>query len=135
MSHFTSIKTQIKQVEPLLQALADLGFKAVEVHETAQNLFGFRGDVRSQVAEVIIRRQYVGAASNDIGFKQQADGSFEAIISDYDRQVYSQQWLHQLTQRYGYHALMATVPEQGFTVETEEVLTDGTIRVVVGRWV
>ena len=135
MSHFTSIKTQIKQVEPLLQALADLGFKAVEVHETAQNLFGFRGDVRSQVAEVIIRRQYVGAASNDIGFKQQADGSFEAIISDYDRQIYSQQWLNQLTQRYGYHALMTTAPEQGFTVETEEVLTDGTIRVVVGRWV
>jgi Protein of unknown function (DUF1257) len=134
MSHFTSIKTQIKQVEPLLQALADLGFQAVEVHETAQPLFGFRGDVRSQTAEVIIRRQYVGAASNDIGFKRQADGTFEAIISDYDRQVYAPQWLNQLTQRYGYHLLKATVPQQGFTVEEEEVLADGTIRLVVGRW-
>ncbi len=134
MSHFTSIKTQIKQVEPLLQALADLGFKQVEVHATAQHLFGFRGDVRSQTAEVIIRRQYVGAASNDIGFKQQADGTFEAIISDYDQQFYAMPWLNQLTQRYGYHALMATVPVQGFTVEEEEVLADGTIRVVVGRW-
>ena len=134
MSHFTSIKTQIKQVESLVEALADLGFKVVEVHETAQHLFGFRGDVRSQTAEVIIRRQQVGAASNDIGFKRQPDGTFEAIISDYDRQVYSQQWLNHLTQRYGYHALKATVPQQGFTVEEEEVLADGTIRVVVGRW-
>jgi hypothetical protein len=30
---------------------------------------------------------------------------------------------------------MATVPEQGFAVEEEETLEDGTIRVVVGKWV
>ncbi len=30
---------------------------------------------------------------------------------------------------------MATVQEQGFNVEDEEVLADGTVRVVVGRWV
>jgi hypothetical protein len=30
---------------------------------------------------------------------------------------------------------MATVPEQGFVVEEEETLEDGTIRVVVGKWV
>jgi phage-related tail fiber protein len=135
MSHFTAIKTQIKQIPPLLQALADLGFSEVEVHDAAQHLFGFRGDVRSQTAEVIIRRQYVGVASNDIGFQRQADGTFTAIISDYDQQTYSAQWLNQLTQRYGYHLLKATAPQQGFTVETEQVLEDGTIRLVVGRWV
>ncbi|WP_445173998.1 DUF1257 domain-containing protein [Microcoleus sp.] len=53
-----------------------------------------------------------------MGFKQQKDGQFEAIISSYDRAYrYSRQWLNELTQRYGYHALMATVPEQGFAVE------------------
>jgi hypothetical protein len=71
-----------------------------------------------------------------MGFKQQKDGQFEAIISAYDRAYrYSRQWLKELTQRYGYHALMATVPEQGFVVEEEETLEDGTIRVVVGKWV
>jgi hypothetical protein len=30
---------------------------------------------------------------------------------------------------------MATAPAQGFTVEEEETLEDGTIRVVVARWV
>jgi hypothetical protein len=30
---------------------------------------------------------------------------------------------------------MATVAEQGFNVEEEEVLEDGTVRVVVGSWV
>lgn len=135
MSHFTCIKTQLKDRDALVKALADVGLKNVEVHETAQHLHGYQGDVRSQTAEVIIRRQYIGQWSNDIGFKQQANGQFEAIISEYDRQNYSQEWLNNLTQRYGYHALMATAPAQGFTVEEEETLEDGTIRVVVARWV
>lgn len=135
MSHFTCIKTQIKNQNTLIQALSDVGFNDVEVYKTAQHLYGYQGDVREQTAEVIIRRQYIGAASNDIGFKQQDDGQFEAIISEYDRQKYSQEWLNNLTQRYGYHTLIATAPEQGFTVEEEETSEDGTIRVVVARWV
>jgi hypothetical protein len=135
MYHFTCIKTQIRNQDALVKALADIGFKKVEVHETAQHLYGYQGDVRKQTAEVIIRRQYIGSASNDIGFKRQEDGQFEAIISEYDRHKYSQEWLNRLTQRYGYHALITTVPNQGFTVEEEETLEDGTIRVVVARWV
>jgi 3-deoxy-D-arabino-heptulosonate 7-phosphate (DAHP) synthase len=134
MSHFTSIRTQIKQVDALVKALRDVGFEQVEVHETAQHLYGFQGDVRSQTAEVIIRRQLISAASNDIGFKRQEDGTFQAIISEYDRKHYSQQWLNQVTQRYGYHALMATASRQGFTIEEDEVMEDGTLRVVVARW-
>jgi hypothetical protein len=134
MSHFTAIKTQLKDAAALVKALSDVGFKQVEVHDTAQHLYGFQGDIRSQTAEVIIRRKYVGGASNDIGFQRQADGTFEAMISEYDRHKYNQPWLNQVTQRYGYHALMAAAPAQGFTVEEEETLSDGTIRVVVGRW-
>ncbi len=135
MSHFTCIKTQIRNQDALIKALADVGCKEVEVHETAQHLHGYQGDVREQTAEVIIRRQHIGQWSNDIGFKRQEDGQFEAIISEYDRPKYSQQWLNGLTQRYGYHTLMETAPTQGFTVEEEETLEDGTIRVVVARWV
>jgi hypothetical protein len=135
MSHFTCIKTQIKNQDTLIQALSDVGFSNVEVHETAQHLYGYEGDVREQTAEVIIRREYIGVASNDIGFKRQDDGQFEAVISEYDCQKYSQAWLNNLIQRYGYHTLIATAPEQSFTVEEEETLADGTIRVVVARWV
>jgi hypothetical protein len=135
MSHFTCIKTQIKHQDALVKALADVGFKNVEVHQTAQHLYGYQGDIRKQTAEVIIRREHIGEYSNDIGFKRQKDGQFEAIISEYDRNSYSQQWLNGLTQRYGYHALLETAPAQGFSIEEEETLEDGTIRVVVARWV
>ena len=135
MSHFTCIQTQIKDVNCLVNALDDVGFPTVEVHETAQSLYGYQGDVRPETAEVIIRRQYVGKQSNDIGFKTQENGTLKAIISEYDRRQYSQQWLNKLTQRYGYHTLVKTAQEQGYSIEENEVLEDGTMRVVVAGWV
>lgn len=135
MSHFTNIQTQIKDINSLVKALADLGFKTVELCEAAQHLYGYEGDARAQTAEVIVRRQFIGGMSNDIGFKRQPDGTFEAVISEFDRLKYSQLWLNRLTQRYAYHALIANAPNQGFLIESEETLEDGTLRVVLGRWV
>ena len=67
MSHFTRIKTRITEAKALVMALADVGFKTVEDHEAAQPLYGYQGDQRAQTAEVIIRRKFIGRASNDIG--------------------------------------------------------------------
>jgi hypothetical protein len=133
MSHFTTLRTQITDVTALVKALADVGLKKVEVYEEAQHLYGFLGDQRRQTAEVIIRRRHVGWLSNDIGFQRRADGTFDAIISDYDRQKYSQDWLNRLTQRYAYHVARAKLEEQGFTVITEETQKDGRIHLVLRR--
>jgi hypothetical protein len=133
MSHFTTLKTQITDARALQTALADLGFKVVEVHASAQPLHGFRGDVREQTAEIIIRRKYIGSLSNDIGFKRNASGSFDAIISEYDRGKYSRDWLDRLTQRYAYHVARAKLQEQGFSLVAEENTTDGRIHLTLRR--
>ena len=135
MSHFTSIQTEIRQIEYLTKALADMGFDSVEVHDFPVPLYGFEGDIRPESAEVIVRRKFISSRSNDIGFKRQPDGTFMAVISDYDSREYSGDWVKGLSQRYAYHALIGTAPQQGFTVEEEEVLEDGTIRVIIGQWV
>ena len=133
MSHFTVLNTQIIETDALVKALTEMNFKNVEVHETAQHLHGYQGDVRQQTAEVIIRRQYIGRASNDIGFKRNKNGAFNATISDYDRRKYSQQWLNRLTQRYAYHVIKAKTEEQGFTLLTEETQQDERIHLVLRR--
>ncbi|AFY84941.1 DUF1257 domain-containing protein [Oscillatoria acuminata] len=135
MSHFTSIQTEIRQIEYLTKALADMGFESVELHEFPVPLYGFEGDIRPESAEVIVRRKFISSRSNDLGFKRQFDGTFMAVISDYDSRQFSRDWIQKLTQRYAYHALIGTAPQQGFTVEEEEVLEDGTIRVIIGQWV
>ena len=134
MSHFTTLQTQITDVKALRAALADLGFGDVEVHDRAQHLYGYRGDEREQTAEVIVRRKHLGWLSNDLGFKRNAGGTFDAIISNYDRRKYSQEWLDRLTQRYAYHAARAKLEEQGFVLTSEEQ-KDGKIHLVLRRMV
>jgi hypothetical protein len=132
MSHFTRMATRFTDVPGLVKALADVGFKNVEVHETPQHLYGFLGDQRTQTAEVIIRKKHVGFASNDIGFKRRNDGVFEAVVSSYDRTWYSTEWLNKLTQRYAYHVAKAKLEEQGFNLVTDEA-KDGNLRLVLRR--
>jgi hypothetical protein len=133
MSHFTILNTQIVETDALVKALAEMNLKHVEVHETAQHLYGYRGERRRQTAEVIIRRKYIGRASNDIGFKRNKNGAFDAIISEYDRRKYSQQWLNRLTQRYAYHITRSKLEEQGFMLVTEETQQEKRIHLVLRR--
>lgn len=133
MSHFSRLRTRIADRSALLKALNDVGFKTVEVHEEAQHLYGYRGDVRAQTAEVIIRRKYIGMASNDIGFKRGDNDVYDAIISDFDKRTYSQAWLGKLTQRYAYHVTRARLEEQGFTLVDEEAKQGEPIHLVLRR--
>ena len=133
MSHFTTVKTQMVSAKHLVRALGELGFKTVESHETPQALYGYQGDQRPQRAEVIIRRQFIGPASNDIGFARDTSGAFVAVISEFDRRKYDTKWLGRLTQRYAYHVAKEQLEAQDFTVVEEEVQADQTIHLVVRR--
>jgi len=83
MSAYASLETQYKDRECLVAALGDMGYNDVEVHEDAQSLVGYHGDTRTQKANVIVRRKFVGQAANDIGWELQ-NGSYVQHISQYD---------------------------------------------------
>lgn len=121
MSHYTRVKTQLKNETALLQALADLGFGPTKIKHSkeAQHLEGYEGKMREQTAEIIIPRKYVQQAANDIGFKRQEDGTFEAIISEYDKNKYNKEWVGKLTQRYAYNNLKNELSDGGFFIESE----------------
>jgi len=131
MSHFTYIKTQFKNREALIKALNDVGYNHLEEGSNL-SLYGYRGDKRSQTADIVVRRKYLSNASNDIGFKWQGD-HYEAIISEYDRRVFPD-FVQRIQRKYTYHALMAVAEEKGFTVESEEVDEQGQVKIVLGRW-
>ncbi len=133
MSHFTTVRTRITDPDVLKQALDDLGFSDIEVHASPQNLYGYQGDLRPEQAEIIIRRQHIGPASNDIGFHKLPDGSYEAIISEYDQERFNQHWLDQLMQRYAYHIVRARLESQGFYVVGEETNENGQVHLVLRR--
>jgi hypothetical protein len=104
MSAYITLATPMTDQQCLLEALADLGFDStkVEVFEQAEQLQGYQGDRRQQRAHVIIRRQFVGSASNDIGFERTETG-FRAYVSGFDHPRFGNQWLDQLRNRYQVH--------------------------------
>ena len=48
----------------LLAALADLGYPEVE-EGVALPLYGYQGDRRRETADLVVRRRFLGSASND----------------------------------------------------------------------
>jgi len=134
MSHYTLIRTRIREVPILLSALHKMGYSQVEHHEKAEHLFGFQGDRRPETAEVIIRRQYIGAASNDVGFKRQESGEFQAIVSEFDRhQTCSEKWLQELNRHYAYDLVKEQAREQNLILEEEQEMENGDVVIVLSE--
>ncbi|MBX9772557.1 MAG: DUF1257 domain-containing protein [Candidatus Obscuribacterales bacterium] len=133
MSHYTKVKTKIVDRDFLVKALAQLGFTNVEVHDTPVNLVGYLGDTRSQKANVVIRKQYVGMSSNDIGFVQGKDGSFSMIVSEFDASQFDDAWLMKLTRTYAEAVVTDKLASQGFVVQKSETRKDGGRKLVLVR--
>jgi hypothetical protein len=133
MSHFTRVRTALRDPDLLVQALAAVGFTTVETHDTPQTLYGYQGDARPDRAEVIIRRTHIGRLSNDIGFRRRDDGTFEAVISEYDRSRYDQPWLTKLSRAYGHAAALRYAEDNGYEVDSD-VEENGRRRLVLRRY-
>jgi hypothetical protein len=134
MSHFTRVRTTLRDPELLAEALAAVGFATAETHDSPQTLYGYQGDARPERAEVIVRRRDVGRLSNDIGFRRRGDGGFEAIISEYDRSRYGQTWLTELARAYGHAAALRYAEENGYEVQSDETEENGGRRMVLRRY-
>jgi hypothetical protein len=127
MSAFRQMNTVMNDQAVLVKQL-EKRFKAVEQHTTAQNLYGYQGDKREQTAEVIIRRQHVGRASNDIGFKRDETGNFKAIISSFDSGKHNDKWLNELARDYMEEKATKTMAENECDLEERTVLPNGAIQ-------
>ncbi|WP_017304767.1 DUF1257 domain-containing protein [Spirulina subsalsa] len=124
MSHFTTIKVQIKNGEVLQEVLQELGYRVEENAEVR----GYKG--MTTQADYVIRQ----SNRYDLGFRRNGD-NYELIADFWGSQINQQEFLNRVNQKYAHKTLLATVQEQGFQVEEQETLEDGTVRVLVGRWV
>jgi len=124
MSHFTTIKVQIKDGSVLAESLRELG------HEVLHNVEvrGYQGN--KTTAEYVIRQ----SNGYDLGFRRSGD-NYELVADFWGARIDEKAFVNAVNQKYAHKMLMQSVVEQGFDVEEEETLEDGTVRVVVGRWV
>jgi hypothetical protein len=136
MSHFVECRTEFRDPQALVVALVECGFQEsqIEIHDQAAPLYGYQGDQRPQRANIVIRRQHVGQAANDVGWERQADGTYRAWISEYDgRHRFNPQMQDRIKQEYAYQVVSRQQRARGRTV-TRERLPSGEIEVTIGGY-
>jgi hypothetical protein len=126
MSHFSQIKTQIRNLASLQTALTDLG---IDWKPGPSMVRGYRGQTRN--AEITIEQDN----GYDIGFSW--NGNEYELIADlqYWKQNLSVDgFLRKVTQRYAYHTVVQETAQQGFQIAQQQQNEDGSIRLLVQRW-
>lgn len=124
MSHFTTIKVQIKNGEILHEVLQELGYQV----ECNAQVRGYKG--KKTQADYVIRQ----TNGYDLGFRRNGE-TYELVADFWGARINQQEFINAISQKYAYKTLMATLQEQHFNIEEEETLPDGSIRVIVGQWV
>ena len=130
MSHFTCIKTQIKERPYLIEALEIMGHDVQENQELVITNPDHAEDHPVVHAEVAI--------SNDIGFRYNEETQTYDLYSDHatwNLNVPVERFRDKVNQQYARMLLHGTVKEEGFEVQEEWEMDDNSIELTVTRWI
>ena len=132
MSHFTTLKTVVRDREQLCAALRHL-HHTFRVGEQL-TVRGYQG--KTERADVVVET----GCAYDIGFRKEADQTYGAV-ADWDfgirnqagTQFQREAFLQAVNQAYARCALVQQAIEHGYVIEEERVLANGEIELVVSE--
>ncbi|MEM7758601.1 MAG: DUF1257 domain-containing protein [Cyanobacteria bacterium P01_A01_bin.40] len=126
MSHFSNIKTKIRNLNSLKAALKDLN---VDWKDGPAIVRGYQGQTHQ--ADIVVEQ------NNNYDFGFSWNGSEYELVADlqyWDQPLTVDGFLRQVTQRYAYNTVVTETASQGFAVTEENSRQDGSICLVVQRW-
>ena len=126
MSHFSTIKTKIKNKPELIEALQLLQYDVQEDQELVNPTNHQHEKVKVDVS-----------IGNDIGFRLNSNGEYELVadIQTWKDPVPPKRFVEKVTQQYARMTVHNQIKEMGFKVEEEWEMDDNSIELVVTRWV
>ena len=130
MSHFTCIKTKIKERPYLVEALELMGHDVQENQQLVINNPSHAEEHPNFLADVAIK--------NDIGFRWNKNTETYELVAEldtWDLDVPVNRFIEKLTQQYARTTLHNTVKEDGGQVAEEWEMEDNSIELTVTRWV
>jgi len=126
MSHFSNIKTKIRNLTALKTSLTNLG---IDWKEGPRAVRGYQG--QTLTAEVVVEQ----ANNYDIGFSW--NGQEYELVADlqyWQQPLTVDGFLKQVTKGYALETILQESAKQGFQVAEQTNDQDGSIRLVVQRW-
>ncbi len=126
MSHFSTIKTTIKNKPQLIEALELLQYDVEENIKLENPL-----DHEHKQWQVDI------AVGDDIGFRLNKDGVYELVtdLQTWKQPIPPKRFIEKVTQQYARMTVHNTVKDLGFEVQEEWEMDDNSIELTVTRWV
>ena len=130
MSHFSTIKTKLKDRDQLLEALVDLGHNPVEGLQELSVYGTHAKDHPTVEVEVTV--------GTEIGFRWNEDSKSYELVTDlqtWDNPVPVERFLAKLSQQYALRSIIASTEEEGFSILEQSNTDDGSVELVVTRWI
>ena len=128
MSHFSTIKTQLKVVEPLIKALNNLGYS---INQEEKFVKGYRG----KFTAVDISMNLPG--DTKVGFKWDNNSNAYELVTDLDLwkfEIPVERFISKVTQMYAYHTIISKTNEDGYQIVEQKNKNDGSIELVLTKW-
>ena len=128
MSHFSAIKTKIRNKPELQEALELLQYTVVEDQEL--RVTGAHGIKHETVTADL-------AIAKDIGFRLNPMTNEYELVADletWDQPIPVERFIDKVNQQYARMTIHNSVKKMGFQVEEEWEMDDNSIELVVTRW-
>ena len=128
MSHFSTIKTQIKEAEPLIKALDNLGFT---INQEEKFVKGYRG--KFTAVDISINMP----GDTKVGFKWDHNSNTYELVTDLDLwkfEIPVERFISKVTQMYAYQTIISKTKEDGYQIVEQKNKNDGSIELVLTKW-
>ena len=128
MSHFSTIKTQLKEAEPLIKALDNLGYI---INQEEKFVKGYRG----KFTAVDISMNLPG--DTKVGFKWDNNSDAYELVTDLDLWKFElpvERFISKVTQMYAYQTIISKTKEDGYQIVEQKNQNDGSIELVLTKW-
>ena len=128
MSHFSTIKTQLKEAEPLIKALSNLGYSIIQEEKFVK---GYKG----KFTAVDISMNLPG--DTNVGFEWDNNLNAYELVTDLDLwkfEIPVERFISKVTQMYAYQTIISKTKEDGYQIVEENNKNDGSIELVLTKW-
>ena len=128
MSHFSTIKTQLKDAEPLIRALNNFGYL---INKEEKFVKGYKG----KFTAVDISMNLPG--DTKVGFKWDNNSNSYELVTDLDLwkfEIPVERFISKVTQMYAYQTIISKTKEDGYQIVEQKNKNDGSIELVLTKW-
>ena len=128
MSHFSTIKTQLKEAEPLIKALKNLGYT---INQEEKFVKGYGGKFTAVDISMNL------PSETKVGFKWDKNSNAYELVTDLDLwkfEIPVERFISKVTQMYAYQTIISKTKEDGYQIMEQKNKNDGSIELVLTKW-